>query len=215
MLTHNRSALFTRAINSVLDNLPDFDLEIIVNNDTNDIDEIYNKHVSIQYHYYQNEEDLSRVYKYLFDISTGEYVYYLEDDDYIKPNFFHNIDLKYDINYMEYISEPLIREIGPYLAMKKISKNRSIEHKNQARGFLEQFDDEEFQLGQILFRRTLIDKFPRGNLLNNDYNLFHEIAKPGVTFKYIDIQTWTQTTDGNDNISFPNLNTDNRFDQYL
>ena len=210
ILTHNRPGLFKRAINSVLNNLPDYDIEILVNNDTADINEIYDNRVSIHYQYFQHD-DLSCVYKYLFDLATGEFIYYLEDDDYIKPNFFSNLDLTADINFMEYVSEPLIREIGPYHSFKKISKNRGIDHSNDARFFVERFNDEEFQLGQILFRRKLMGKFPTGNSICNDYVLFQRVAMPGATFKYIYEQTWIQTTDGQDNISFPNLNTDERF----
>ncbi|MAF36177.1 hypothetical protein CL622_03610 [archaeon] len=209
ILTHNRPKLFIRAINSVLSNLPEYDIEIIVNNDTNDIDEIYDDRVSIQYHYYQHD-DLSRVYKYLFDLATGEYIYYLEDDDYIKSNFFGHLDLTVDVNYMEYISEPTIERIGPLAAYKKLSTNRKINHNNEARKFIQQFDDEEFQLGQILFRKEQI-KFPTGNNIHNDVVLFERLAKDGCSFKYIDKQTWVQTTTGKNNISFPNFNKDERF----
>ena len=135
ILTHNRPKLFTRAISSVLDNLPEYDIEILANNDTDDIDEIYDDRVSIQYHYFQHD-DLSCVYKYLFDLATGEFIYYLEDDDYIMRNFFSSLDLTVDINFMEYISEPLIEDLGPYHSFKKIAKSRDIDHKNNAKVFL-------------------------------------------------------------------------------
>ena len=41
ILTHNRPKLFKRCIKSVIKNLPDFDIEILVNNDSNDIEEVY------------------------------------------------------------------------------------------------------------------------------------------------------------------------------
>ena len=210
ILTHNRPELFKRAINSVLNNLPEYDIEILVNNDTGDIDEIYDDRVSIQYHYFQHD-DLSCVYKYLLDLATSEFIYYLEDDDYIMRNFFSSLDLTVDINFMEYVSEPLIKDIGPYHSFKKISKNRRINHKNNAKIFIDQFDDEEFQLGQIVFRKSLIDAFPIGNNVCNDYVLFQHIAMASSMFKYIHEQAWVQTTDGQDNISFPDLNTDERF----
>lgn len=210
ILTHNRPELFKRAINSVLNNLPGYDIEILVNNDTNDINEIYDNRVSIHYYYFRHD-DLSCVYKYLFDLATGEFIYYLEDDDYIKTNFFDCLDLTADVNFMEYVSEPLIKEIGPYHSYKKISKSRSIDHKNKTKIFIDQFDDEEFQLGQIVFRKKLVDKFPAGNNTYNDYTLFQNIAKCKPTLKYIHEQTWVQTTDGNDNISFPDFNVDERF----
>ena len=73
------------------------------------------------------------------------------------------------------------------------------------------FDDEEFQLGQILFKKNKLKKFPEGNNIHNDVELFKQLANAGCSFKYIDKQTWVQTTDGKDNISFPNFNKDERF----
>ena len=49
ILTHNRPLLFERCINSVLRNLPNYEIEILVNNDTNDIKEIYSDKVSIKF----------------------------------------------------------------------------------------------------------------------------------------------------------------------
>jgi glycosyltransferase involved in cell wall biosynthesis len=51
ILTHNRPILFKRCINSVLNNLPNFDIEILVNNDSKDITEIYHDNVNIFYYY--------------------------------------------------------------------------------------------------------------------------------------------------------------------
>ena len=50
ILTHNRPLLFERCINSVLNNLPNYDIEILVNNDSNDITEIHNDKVNIYYY---------------------------------------------------------------------------------------------------------------------------------------------------------------------
>ena len=46
--------------------------------------------------------------------------------------------------------------------------------------------------------------------INNDFNLFQQFNKAS-SIKYINRQLWTQTTDGGDNISFDDLNTDRRF----
>jgi len=210
ILTHNRPKLFTRAIMSVLNNLPEYNIEIIVNNDTHDIDEIYSDVVSIQYYYHQHD-DLSSIYKNLFYAATGEYIFYLEDDDYIRPNFFTNLDLADDLIFMEYISEPLISKVGAYCSYKIISKNREHAKYRDIDMFIDLFDDEEFQLSQICFRKNLVDTFPSGNNLNNDYELFKHIAKNCKNFKYINEQMWVQTTDGNDNISFPALNNQTKF----
>jgi glycosyltransferase involved in cell wall biosynthesis len=208
--THNRPKLFSRALHSVLNILPKYEIQIIVNNDSNDIVEQYSDNVCIKYYYYKYN-DISSIYRQLFERSSGEFVYFLEDDDYILPNFFNCLDYSYDINYMEYISEPLINLYGPVKALDIISTNRKVNHNNNAQTFFDTFDDEEFQLGQILFDRKLVKDFPTGNHINNDYHLFRNIAKLSKRFKYIKDKTWVQTTDGNDNISFPKLNSDERF----
>ena len=207
--THNRPKLFQRAINSVLNNRSEIDIEIIVNNDTNDIQEIYDNQTNIMYHY-QQFHDISKIYEYLYKQSSGEYIYYLEDDDYIRSNFFPSLDLTKDINYMEYISNPLITCYGPLCSHKKLTINRKYKH-NTSKQFFELFDDEEFQLGQILFKKILVTNFPAGNHLNNDYRLFQNITEKNPSFKYISKQTWIQTSDGKDNISIPDLNIDDRF----
>lgn len=211
ILSHNRPRLFHRAIKSVLNNRPDFSVEILVNNDTKDITEVYDDNINIQYLYKQHH-DLSKIYECLYRRASGEYIYYLEDDDYIRPNFFINLDLTKDINYMEYVSNPLITRHGPLCSHKKLTVNRKLKH-NTSKEFFELFDDEEFQLGQILFKKILITEFPTGNYLNNDYRLFQNITEKSPSFKYISEQTWVQTSDGNDNISFPDLNTDIRFNE--
>lgn len=210
ILTHNRPMLFTRAISSVLNTLPGYDVEIIVNNDSCDITEVNDDRVTIKY-FYVKSHDLSDIYKFLFDQATGEFVYYLEDDDYIKPDFFCHLNLNADINFMEYVSEPLIREKGVLASYKDMTKNRKASKTVDAQQFISWFDDEEFQLGQILFRKSLVTNFPTGNHLNNDYQLFKHIAIKCKMFYYINKQTWVQTTDGYDNISFPEMNKQSRF----
>ena len=61
--THNRPALFERAIRSVFNTTTSLKLEIIVNNDTRDISEIYSN-IPVKYMYTQHE-DLSIIYKKL------------------------------------------------------------------------------------------------------------------------------------------------------
>lgn len=78
ILTHKRPDLFNRCILSALKNIPN-NIEIIVNNDSNDITEI--PHPQVQY-FYENPEHLSDKYKFILDKAKGEFIYYLEDDDY-------------------------------------------------------------------------------------------------------------------------------------
>ena len=206
ILTQNRPKLFTRAIKSAIENRPD-DVEIIVNNDSNDITELCYDNVTYQY---ECDEDISKIYQSLFDHATGDYVYFLEDDDYLLPNFYDNIDYKHDIYFLEYLSKPEIETNGIVVSLNQSKVNRQFKDLILPE-FTNAIDYEHFQLGQILFKRKLIDCFPTGNILHNDKNLFLEATKNASGFKYIEKPMWVQTLDGNDNISYPDLNTDTRF----
>ena len=206
--THKRPQLFKRAIESIICSAPDFDYEIRVNNDSYDIMEIPGEHV---YYTYYKDTDLSNVYRYLFDSAIGEYIYYLEDDDYIHPNFFENLDLTYDINYVLYTSVDHIEHYGLREAINRQQSNAHLINTTNYSEFIDTFESTYFQLGQIIFKKDIVQSFPTGNNINNDYKLFSECFDNRSTIKYIDKQLWTQTTDGSDNISFENLNKDARF----
>ena len=117
ILTHNRPLLFRRAINSVLSTAAHHDVEILVNNDTTDITEIYDPQINIRYFYHQSC-DLADLYKLLYDEATGDYIYHLEDDDYILPTFFTNISFNYDITFLEYVSLPHVADVGIIAALR-------------------------------------------------------------------------------------------------
>ena len=185
ILTHNRPKLFTRAIRSILDNLPEYPVEILVNNDSKDIEEIEGAT-----YYYEKHEDLSDTYKFLLDKATQEHVYFLEDDDYITPKFFHKIDFSYNINFLNYRHEDI---------------NECIDRSKREFAV----EEEDFQLGQIMFKKSLVKEFPKGNNLENDWALFQSLDQSSM--KLIKDITWVQTTDGKDNLSFPSLNKDTRF----
>jgi glycosyltransferase involved in cell wall biosynthesis len=212
ILTHNRPKLFKRAITSVLNNLPQYKIEIIVNNDSHDIEEVYDDRINIKY-YYETSNDISYLYKFLFSAAEGQYVYFLEDDDYIRSMFFNELDFSYDINYFDYVSEPLVQEIGPLHALKRLKVNHHLVNEHNYDDFVRAIDDRDFQLSQILFKKSILDVgiFPTGNCIHNDKILFNRLNKLGTTIKYITKQLWVQTTDGQDNISFDNLNHDERF----
>lgn len=186
--THNRPSLFNRCIRSILDNLPDYEIEILVNNDTADITEVHDARVSIAYFYHQ-ATDLSSVYKLLFDAARGEYVFFLEDDDYILPCFFSELDFGYDINFVNFMAHDPIHTVRR--AMKPFD-----------------VDEEHFQLSQIIFKKALLTHFPTGNNINNDWILFKSLTGSMSLNKR---PVWVQTTDGQDNISFLQYNTDARF----
>lgn len=207
--THNRPTLFTRCIKSVLDQKTNIKYEIIVNNDSNDITEIYDDVIDIKYHY-KKYYDISKIYKFLYEQSSGEYIYFLEDDDYINSNFFSTLDFNYDINFVNYIQKSYILQhgiIGTFNRFLKPHKGLSCIH--NTREFISLYDDTDFQLGQIIFKRKLIKDFPAGNNIHNDYKLFKSLIPS--TIKYTQTPVWTQTNDGNDNISFEEFNNDERF----
>ena len=84
ILTHNRPKLFERSLNSILSYLTP-KIEVIVNNDSSDIKEIENTNVN---YYYEKFNNISSVYEFLFLKSKGKYIYFLEDDDYLRKQFF-------------------------------------------------------------------------------------------------------------------------------
>lgn len=208
--THNRPQLFKRALQSVLSQNVEHEYDIHVNNDSHDIDEVYSDTVQIHYSYYQ-PDDLSQIYKKLLDDAKGEFVYFLEDDDYLNSNFFEKLDLSYDINYMLYISKPHIDEVGIRGMLDRQNINSHLLNVDRHREFVDGYNDIYFQLGQIIFRKDMVINFPEGNHLNNDYIFFESCFHKNTTIKYINNQLWTQTIDGSDNISFPRLNNDDRF----
>ena len=201
--THNRPELFKRCLNSVLvaKNLSDVDVEIVVNNDSCDITEMYSDVVR---YYYKKSPNLSDIYRGLFERSTNEYVYFLEDDDIMNPNFFRILN-KYDedilyFNYRPYRwSAEFIRYMG---YTKKLHDNLD--------DFLERYDDYYFQIGQMCFRKTCLDinDFPDDNCLQNDFKIFQRLKG---SFRSIDDVLYTQTISGGDNISFKKLNKDVRW----
>lgn len=189
ILTHNRPKLFSRCINSILKNKPSY-AEILVNNDSKDISEINGAE-----YYYENANYISVLYKSLFDKAKGEYIYFLEDDDYVLPNFWkeiEKIDQKCTYVY-EYI--PLAR-FSEYSKMFKKDINFEV----------------NFQLSQCVFLKESIHTFPTGNCLQNDYALFLE-SSSRTDIIYTDTPIFVQTIDGKDNISFPQFNKDSRFVQ--
>jgi glycosyltransferase involved in cell wall biosynthesis len=209
ILTHNRPSLFDRCIKSVLSQNTDIKYEIIVNNDSHDIKEIYSDSVDVTYHY-KKYYDISKIYKFLYEKSRGEYIYFLEDDDYVDDNFFTVLDFDYDINFLNYIQKSYILEHGIVGIFKRFIKpHMELSSIHNTEKFLSCYNDRDFQLGQIVFKKNLVKNFPVGNIIHNDYKLFKSLVPS--TIKYIQKPVWVQTNDGNDNISFEEFNTDERF----
>jgi glycosyltransferase involved in cell wall biosynthesis len=192
ILTHNRPKLFQRCLNSVLNKISN-DVEVIVNNDSSDIEEIKHKQVS---YYYERFEHLSQVYEFLFKQSKGEYVYFLEDDDYLIKSF----DFKFDADLI----------VGNYTTNYDIfhkfdsmtNFKDSIETSNS---FIKVMKPHLLQLSQVIFKRETISDFifPKDSNIYNDEKLIRHAcfnSKKIITMNKI---FFCQTIDGRDNISFP------------
>ena len=66
-----------------------------------------------------------------------------------------------------------------------------------------------FQLGQIIFKKSIFNTIIKGNYIDNDVFLFKNLNTD--TIHLSNKLLYKQTTDGNDNISFNHLNTDTNF----
>lgn len=199
ILTHNRPKLFKRCIGSVVVDKPEW-AEIIVNNDSNDIEEIEGAK-----YYYEKHKDLSKTYKFLWDKSKGDFIYYLEDDDYVVTDFWkilrNNTDLDKDKNYIfNYI---------PHINTLYYKYFNDMEECHCDAGEIgEKINKEHFQLGMVLFYKDGIDGYVSGNKLENDYLLLMQTKVMSVIIKK---PIYKQTTDGKDNISWTNTCNDKRF----
>ncbi len=198
ILTHNRPALFDRCIKSVLP-LLDGNVRVIVNNDSNDITPI--EHPDIEYHF-EKFGNLSQVYQFLLSKATGEYVYYLEDDDYLEKNFTLDvIDQHCDIIAGNYC---------PTYETPDMIKMMTLYHDNTVtpQYFLRTLNFEHLQLSQFIFRKKAISDFvfPMDNNVHNDINLVMHAATNSTLIATKRKIFFHQTIDGGDNISFVGTN---------
>lgn len=192
ILTHNRPALFERCLKSVLDQAP-ADVEIMVNNDSNDIAEIADPRVQ---YFYNKFENLSLVYKFLLDQATKDYVYFLEDDDYLTPGFFKQT-LDADLIAGNYF--PVFNH--GHLHYSHIYNNHVISPVD----FLLQLNHEALQLGQHIFKKDCIAnfEFPMDSNIHNDIKIVTYAATNAQQVRTTRKIFYCQTADGKDNISFP------------
>ena len=196
ILTHNRPQLFKRCLESVLAQIHP-KVEVLVNNDSCDIEEIIHPQVSYFYH---NPRSLCEIYKFLLMESTGEYVYYLEDDDYLVNDFLEQ-DVNADLIVGNYCPKYETKDMLVFMTLYKdtyISSN----------SFLSNLNTEHLQLSQHIFKRDhIIDfDFPNDSNIHNDIKLVIHAASKAQIIKTVNKVFYYQTIDGGDNISFPPLN---------
>lgn len=194
ILTHKRPKLFDRCVKSVLSQIKP-GTEIIVNNDSCDIQEIY--HPSIKY-FYEKFDNISSIYEFLFSKSNKDYIYFLEDDDYLRESFFDQV-LDSDI-----IAGNYYPTYNPNNLLEIVNMFRE-EHIINKFDFLNKINLENLQLGQFIFNREVIDDFYFGNdnNIHNDIRLVYHASNKSKKFKTTNKIFFYQTKDGNDNISFP------------
>lgn len=190
MLTHNRPALFQRALASVLAQLPN-DVEVIVNNDSSDITEV--RHPAITY-YYNKFDNLSQIYKFLLNNAHGTHIYYLEDDDYLVEGFFDTImpwldnDIIAGNHFPTYNESFIARTTRMFHELKPFELNK-----------------EDMQLSQFVMRKSLVEtfNFPDNSHIHNDCKLVEHVISQASKIQTTAKLFFVQTTDGGDNISFP------------
>ena len=204
--THNRPSLFARCLLSVLPQI-NTDIEVIVNNDSNDIKPIEWPNVTYHYNKFDN---MSLIYKFLLEQATGEYVYFLEDDDYLVSDF-ASIDLDADLivgNYCPTYNPDYLLECLKCYVDKECDPNQ----------FVSELNLEHLQLGQHIFKRsTIVDfEFPMDNNVHNDINLVLHGASNSKKIRTMRKIMYYQTIDGGDNVSFegtnPSVNTTKSLD---
>lgn len=196
ILTHCRPNLFKRCLESVLKQIKP-GVEILVNNDSCDIEEI--KHPQVKYFYYK-PASLCEIYKFLLIMAQGDYVYYLEDDDYLATDFLEQ-DLCADLivgNYCPKYKTPNM------LTFMTLYKN---EYKT-TKDFLSNLNTTHLQLSQHIFKRHHISNFAflNDNNIHNDIKLVIHAAFQARSIKTVNKIFYYQTIDGGDNISFPESN---------
>ncbi len=199
ILTHNRPELFNQCIRSLLKLHYPFQIEVLVNNDSNDIHKVYSgnsgtNQIKIKY-FYEANTDLSLTYKFLFEKANGKFIYFLEDDDLLLPGF---------ISGLKYISSPKPPDIIMGLYRCYNSKHQKLlineYYKNKDIRYVPEF----FQLSQIIFRKNCLKDidFPTGNNIENDEKLFRSISTQN--FINLPILFFQQRVDGK-NLSLKEL----------
>jgi hypothetical protein len=171
-------------------------IEVLVNNDSSDIKEIFSENVK---YFYEKFDSISEIYEFLLKMSKGKYIYFLEDDDYLTEDF---LNQKLDSDIIA----------GNYCPTYKPNKILDLMNMFQDSLFFDRVDFikklnlEHLQLGQFIFKKDVIEDFvfEKDNNVHNDIKLVYHASLKCKTFKTTSKFFYYQTIDGNDNISFPN-----------
>jgi len=194
LLTHNRPFLFSRCLEAILPQLTN-EVEVIVNNDSNDIVEV--NHPSIRY-FYNSYDNLSLVYKFLLESANGQYVYYAEDDDYLTTNIVKH--------WLIWINNYDLLVGNFYPTYRNVVEDKTFWSK--VRMFSEDglyfLDKELLQLSQYVFKKELITNFdfPMNSDIHNDILIVEYALSNTTKIKTTNKIFYYQTTDGGDNLSF-------------
>jgi hypothetical protein len=172
ILTHKRPILFNECIVQLLSilNKSNLNIEVLVNNDSNDIIEIKDNRIT----YFYNTSSVNKLYPFLFNKAKGEYILFLEDDDLLLDiSVILNNLYKYDLHigmYISYLSDRFIYQI------KEFKKNKQVGLENSRFKY--------FQLSQIIFKKKLLTKFPSNFHIENDEKVFNNIKEKFPTYKF-------------------------------
>jgi len=193
ILTHNRPKLFKRCLESVLTQITP-EVEVLVNNDSCDIEEIV--HSQVQY-FYNKFDSLCEIYQFLLSKAQGTYVYYLEDDDYLVTDFLEQT-LDADLIVGNYCPKYATEDMLTFMTMYNNNRVTSAE-------FLSNLNTEHLQLSQHIYKREhIVDfNFPNDSNVHNDIKLTIHAANKARAIRTVNKVFYFQTIDGGDNISFP------------
>ena len=181
--THNRPKLFYR----LFEKIKDYECEIIVNNDSNDVPTLPIRNNKNSRLYHRKFNNLSDIYKFLISSVNTPWFYILEDDDIPLNVFkaFSNVEIKKDTDAI----------CGSYYTFDKKFIKYNLHSK-------------DFQLSQVIFKNkpfnfsSLYDHCDGNCIYNDFYFVKNNIFNPFIT----NYCFYKQTIEGKDNISFPEYN---------
>jgi hypothetical protein len=133
---------------------------------------------------------------FLLNIAQGEYVYYLEDDDYLTKDFL-TVKLDADLIVGNYCPTYETSDMLTFMTLYKDNSPSSEQ-------FLDNLNTEHLQLSQHIYKRsTIMDfEFPMDSNIHNDIKLTTHAALRSNSIKTVSKVFYYQTVDGGDNISF-------------